>query len=413
MSLLDLPATCLLAVLQCCTAGPHRSLFNIGRAHSRLHQAATEALRSIRAAVCHNQQRDSAMLYLVRHGRHIDSVTVSGQSLVPSVLSVFSVSLCQLPPDLQLSSLQLSNLTVQLLPGNGAQGVLQAAAANTPHLKQLRLQRCALLDGGNSLATALVQLPGLEHLSLMASQVGCAGIRSTSPGGALQQLVQLTYLKIFDSELQDSNEAGLALQPLQAMHQLADLRLICSRCSVTSSMLCGACHLTRLELGGGAFDSGALAGKTKLQHLELDWCWLSGGAAVVAALLSQMQHLQQLTHLDLYYTLRSQHATTPAAAYSALTASSKLQYLRLCECTLPAGVWQQMFPAGRQLPHLQSINLSEVMQPGGDYAPIPEGSCLGSCCPGLRYLDATWLTGTEEQLRSLRDAVPGVRVEWP
>jgi hypothetical protein len=69
--------------------------------------------------------------------------------------------------------------------------------------------------------------------------------------------------------------------------------------------------------------------------------------------------------------------------------------------------------AGRQLPHLQAINFSQVMQPGGDYAPVPEGSRLGSCCPDLQYLDATWLTGTEGQLRSLREAVPGARVDWP
>jgi hypothetical protein len=363
----DLPDSCLLAVLQCCTAGPHRSVFNIARAHSRLHQAATVALRSIHATVRHDQQRDSVMLYLARHGRHIDSVTIYGQPEESSgvwLLSVLPLSVCQLPPDLQLSSLQLSCLTVQLLPGNGSQGVLQAAAANTPHLKQLRLQRCALLDGGDSLATALLQLPGLEHLSLDGITGGKRTDSINFEAGVLQQLQQLTYLKIY-------------------------------------------------ELGDGAFEPGALAGKTKLQHLELDGCWLSGGAAVVAALMSQLQHLQQLTHLDLHSTLRSQHATAPAAAYSALTAGSKLQYLRLSECTLAAGVWQHMFPAGRQLPQLQSIDLSEVMQPGGDYAPVPEGSCLGRCCPGLRFLHAWWLTGTKEQLRSLREAVPGARVDCP
>jgi hypothetical protein len=49
--LLELPDPCLLAVLQCCAADDLRSLLCAATAHSRLHQAAFAALRSITAVV--------------------------------------------------------------------------------------------------------------------------------------------------------------------------------------------------------------------------------------------------------------------------------------------------------------------------------------------------------------------------
>ena len=48
----------------------------------------------------------------------------------------------------------------------------------------------------------------------------------------------------------------------------------------------------------------------------------------------------------------------PAAAFSALTASSKLQHLAVNWWTLPAGVGQHVFPSGRQLLNLRSLDLT-------------------------------------------------------
>ena len=98
----------------------------------------------------------------------------------------------------------------------------------------------------------------------------------------------------------------------------------------------------------------------------------------------------QLTYLRLYNSLAAYQASNiPAAAYSALTASSKLQHLSLSSCTLPAGVWQHVFAAGRQLPHLTYLGTFGVTQPDGDNVrgrPLagPEGSLLASCCPKLQ-----------------------------
>jgi hypothetical protein len=136
----------------------------------------------------------------------------------------------------------------------------------------------------------------------------------------------------------------------------------------------------------GLFDPGVLAGKTQLQHLELKTCCLPD-AEWLEQLLSHLQPLQQLTYLGLKDTLWDNEQDNPtAAAYAGLTASSKPQHLDLAGCRLPAGVWQHMFPADRQLPQLLSLQVKGVKQPAGGAATAPEGSLLASCCPGLQEL---------------------------
>lgn len=61
-----------------------------------------------------------------------------------------------------------------------------------------------------------------------------------------------------------------------------------------------------------------------------------------AKLVSQLQHLTQLTHLTLKGTLQITASSAPTAACAALTASSKLQHLDFRECTMPADVWEQV-----------------------------------------------------------------------
>ena len=100
----------------------------------------------------------------------------------------------------------------------------------------------------------------------------------------------------------------------------------------------------------------------------------------------------------------------PASAYSALTASSKLQRLALHQCNLPAGVWQHMFPAGRQLPHLQELDISWVNYP--DPAAAPEGSCLVSCCPGVRVLHMQELECSAELLTPLTGLIGLRELSW-
>lgn len=84
-------------------------------------------------------------------------------------------------------------------------------------------------------------------------------------------------------------------------------------------------------------EPGVLAGKTQLQHLDI-WGVIIGGAAGQAQLLSQLQALTQLTHLRLTYSTSPDDDgddTPPAAAFAALTASSKLQHLDIQDCVVP------------------------------------------------------------------------------
>jgi hypothetical protein len=126
---------------------------------------------------------------------------------------------------------------------------------------------------------------------------------------------------------------------------------------------------------------------------------LAGGAAGTAELMTYLQELQQLTYLG-FRNISA--ATAPAAAYSALTASSKLQHLDISNCTVPAGAWQHVFPAGRLLPHLRVLDLLEVCHSDGHAAAAPEGSPLVSCCPGLLSLQLLDLHCSAELLAPLQ-----------
>lgn len=75
--------------------------------------------------------------------------------LLPALALLLPTSL------VQLSTLQLSGLALQLQPSDNFQGVVWAGMP----LKQLQLFDCKLLDGEEGLAAALLLLPRLEHLS--------------------------------------------------------------------------------------------------------------------------------------------------------------------------------------------------------------------------------------------------------
>jgi hypothetical protein len=389
--LLALPDPCLLAVLQHVAAVDQRSLFSAARAHSRLHQAAAFALHSITAHVNNQQHLDSVLLYLEKHGQHVDSIQLSG--VEQDLLFLF-----QLPSHLQLSKLQFEHFCLQLQPGHGSHGVLGPTAAGTA-LKQLRLKHCKF-DSSKQLEAVLSQLPaGLEHLS-MSTMSGVV-----FPNSGLQRLQQLTYLELAEVELEPEHGQP-ALQPLQALTLLQDLRIRTFNCGISDSMLSGTHHLTRLDVSGCGvhrhvpLEPGVLAGKTRLHHLQLEYCEVSGGAAGAAQLLSHLQPLQLLTHLDLG---RSKWEGNPSeAAFSALTASSKLQHLDIQGCRLPPGVWHHVFSAGRQLPHLTSLKIAGVSQPIGWPHIPPEGSRLVRCCPGLQSLNVMGLLFGQDFLAGLQ-----------
>ena len=116
--LLTLPGECLVGILQCCAADDLHSLFSVARAHSRLHQAAVTALRTMTVAVSQQQQMDGVWLvFLGKHSKHIDSLHLSNRKWreCPHPRIVIR----QLPSNLQLSSMKLQWLDLQLQPGDG------------------------------------------------------------------------------------------------------------------------------------------------------------------------------------------------------------------------------------------------------------------------------------------------------
>jgi hypothetical protein len=287
-----------------------------------LQQAAVAALNSITAVNCSQQQvLDSVLLYLGKHGRHVDSVWLKVRGAQWG-----AVDLRQLPPNLRLSSLHLKSFSLQLQPGYSFRGVL-GVAADLAGLKQLHLCGGTLVDDklSEALAASLSLLLALEHLSIRLTRVRLGPLLFNT--GALQHLQQLTFLGLGQINLQAPDVDTPVLQPLQCVTKLAHLQLSVEGELVTADTLSGNHHLTHLELSGfRALDPLALAGKTHLQYLELqNYGMHVGRAGDEAQLLSQLQHLQQLTHL----TLRSMvKQNQPAAAFSALTVSSKLQHLR-------------------------------------------------------------------------------------
>jgi hypothetical protein len=350
------------------------------------------AASSIRAVNAQQQHVDSVLLYLRNHGQHVHSIDLKGAVC-------HTVSLQELPhAKLQgLSSLKLCNLDLQLQPGDGFQGVLGAVMP----LKRLRFAWCTLhapRPGQDGLAAALLLLPDLQHLSLDGS-----GRAKSSLGtcNALQELQQLTYLELSHGWVRDQHGPW----QLQQLTRLQDLRLFCGKGdTLQASMLSSLQRLTHFivhgSYDGGVFEAGALAGKTQLQHFELMGCDNAGGSAGIAELLSHLQPLQQLTHLTLHPCWKTQSlymaAAPPAAAYSALTASGKLQLLDIAGWPVPTALWQQMFPAGRQLPDLTFLQIGDTSPPT-----VAEGSRLVSCCPRLRSLRGWCEHGTEKLLGPL------------
>jgi hypothetical protein len=110
----------------------------------------------------------------------------------------------------------------------------------------------------------------------------------------------------------------------------------------------------------------------------------------VAALLAVLPCLQHLAHLALPGVLDQDVA--PAAAYSALTASSSLRVLELSRACIPPPAWQHIFPAQhtahdtaqhtvrRQLSSLVQVSLNEV---DGALAAAP---AIAASCPRLQVL---------------------------
>jgi hypothetical protein len=186
------------------------------------------------------------------------------------------------------------------------------------------------------------------------------------------------------------------LSCLQGLTRLQDLRLYNLRSNTTEDiLLSGIPHLTCLTVARYPewpfrgecviLEPNVLAGKTQLQRLELSDCRMNGGLVGTARLMLNLQYLGQLTYLNLNNCVSRSEPSLSAAAYSALTASSKLRHLAVQSCRLPVDAWQHLFPVGKQLPHLTELSLEFDSPPTHQHVTCASNS-LVSCCPGLQSL---------------------------
>jgi hypothetical protein len=295
------------------------------------------------------------------------------------------------------------------------QGVLEAGAS----LTRLQLQRCTLTDDPRFLTAALQQLPQLQHFELymprLRSDVRAAYSNAgrkpafAFPNEVMQHLQGLTFLSLVQLPVQPRGLKGLSLltnlRDLQVTNCQPILELIpgvrLEWYSITADMLTGMQQLTKLQLhiqnfGQRCLDvkPGMLSTKSHLQHLSLCASLEPLSEWSVSGFLPELQQLTQLTYLELDFVLDP--PVPSAAAYAALTASSKLQVLRLGYCKLPPRVWQHLLPPGKQLLQLQELRVG--LQPAYEgLHTLPEGGAdldtLVGCCPNLRVLHGLQLDG--------------------
>jgi hypothetical protein len=217
----------------------------------------------------------------------------------------------------------------------------------------------------------------------------------------LQQLTTLTHLQLsLQAHTQSSEMLAAAADPpwqhLSCLQQLVHLALFCRvTCRSAFPGFNRLTALTALELVGGSLAPVALRSCTQLRSLSMAFCnivsGVAGGAAGGSVLLSELGHLQQLQQLSLHVLAC---AWPPlGAAYSTITASSKLERLQLKGCADLYIALRYMCPEGRSLPVLRNFALSPfrfsrfvapavplLVEPALSAADV---SRLVRCCPGI------------------------------
>ena len=358
------------------------------RVSQRLCRAAAAATEELKLCLCSDLQRsddsedfqhwwpqdgdqqrsEGFQRWLQHNGQHLTSLEVSH----------LADALTQLPCQ-NLRQLCVEGSDVQLGPSSSQPGILHSCRGLTKlHVRP-----------SDSLA-ALSAVPDLQHLELDVPYNHPDHHTLRLPGSVLMVLAQLTCLHLSGVVV-----TAESLQHISALQHLQVLHLAKPEVSIISpSNTPGLAQLTglhTLHLSGANLDPAVLQDYTQLQHIKLDICALSGAnsAAVLLSVLGRQLQLQDLE-------LSRLQCDWPAAAsaFTAITASSRLQGLTLVMDGLPAGIWQAVFNRQQQLPQLQSV----MVGPGGSHFADLQGpaatdfsqediSMLVDCCPGLQRLD--------------------------
>lgn len=313
--------------------------------------------------------------------------------------------------------------TVQLHEGDGAPGLVSCC----PGLTKLCLVRCQWL-GGQAGVEALSRLVHLQHLHLTPF---CRPTELAVPD-SLHTMSQLTHLELRGSfEVNDnfvqqasrlSNLRGLAFPgtasvtaaSLGSLHHLSHLEhldLSTDKISYSSSNTPSIPRLTKLThlglatLGQEQLDPNMLAPLTNLVHLVMDVVPVTSGTELLTV-LSTLQKLQELRINSADEHVNGARAAWPPPASPLFGVFADLPDLRALElrwcCSLPARVWEQVFPAGRQLTALTELEICWLVRDEdyGMHSPdaLLQSSDLAriiSCCPNLVCLNVDIEAGAQ------------------
>jgi hypothetical protein len=144
---------------------------------------------------------------------------------------------------------------------------------------------------------------------------------------------------------------------------------------------------------------------TLLTKLELSHCEPAGGQDCdTSGFLAVLRDMRQLQHLAVYNYLDALLEAADPRACAALTASSQLTCLQISDeeiQPLPATALRHMFPAGKQLPRLQLLEICSEGSEDAGLITAAELSSLVDACPGLTCLDLTGVLAPDAGVSAL------------
>jgi hypothetical protein len=279
----------------------------------------------------------------------------------------------------------------------------------------------------------LRSLKGLRHLNLTFTEDG-ASIQYLRVLQGVSHLRRLTFLELRGGIRTFSDHQRQHEQQKEYLGQLTKLKQLnldaCCLAGIKKLRALTGLSLSRSRhrLATDPVDSCSIRHLTKLRSLQLDWCTLTTSDVSRLTALTALQ-LQNVTfseglHVAFFPWLESLLLAVlsvgamkdaaaagaelaPAAAWAAVTASSALQQLDLSRVNLPREAWQHIFPVGRQLLQLTSLQLPSVSR----YEQVKRAECMSTnevralvmCCPALVQLEGGRVLPLEYALCGLTD----------
>jgi hypothetical protein len=172
----------------------------------------------------------------------------------------------------------------------------------------------------------------------------------------------------------------------------------------------------RVNVNLTAADIGPLSRLQHLQRLDLRLKNLqSTRTSQPGELLTTLQHLTQLQHLNLHHTDCTLYRVSAQQhqCFSALTASTQLtglQIVNLCWIPVPQPAFQHMFPPGRVLPYLKELQLAGTTSAWRPCVEAAQVGMIAASCPALQNVNLQGVTSNGFDVSCLAQLPAGVTV---